>query len=165
MILLKHQDIILNSITQTKEKWSSLVLSRADLLNGMKVPWYCIFSFFFFFLFTTNSKKRTLAWNDFCHGYGNYCISKVIFWKLLNISYVQSSFWTFLRQIDNVIWKISCSCRFYGNGSTYVLILPWLNIMTQKWVKVPGKLSPLQKSESVLWRTCLLLLYSSFFLK
>ena len=47
-------------MTQTKEKWSSLVLSRADLLNGMKVPWYCVFSFFFFFLFTTSGKKEHL---------------------------------------------------------------------------------------------------------
>ena len=122
-------------------------------------------SFFLFFLFTTSGKKRTLAWNNFRYGYSNYRISKVIFWKLLNINYVQSSFWTFPRQIDNGIWKIPCSCRFYGNGSTYVLILPWLNIMKQKWVKVPGKLSLLRKSESLLWKTFLLLLYSSFFLK
>ena len=29
--LLKHEDIILNSMSQTKEKWDSLVLGRANI--------------------------------------------------------------------------------------------------------------------------------------
>ena len=45
------------------------------------------------------------------------------------------------------------SCRFYGRGSTYVLILSWVNIMKPKWMKVRGKLSVRQKSEPVLRRT------------
>ena len=90
-------------------------------------------------------------------------ISKVLFWKLLDISYVQSSFSTFSRHSDNGIWKTPCRWRFYGNGSTYVLILSWVNIMKRKWAKEPGKLSDVRKSEPVLWRTFHLLLYSCFF--
>ena len=72
---------------------------------------------------------------------------------------VQSYFSTFTRHFGNGVWKASCSWRFYGNGSTCVLILSWVNIIKRNWAKVPGKLSVVQKSESGL------LLYSSFSLK
>ena len=72
---------------------------------------------------------------------------------------------TFTRYIYSGIWKAPCSWRFYGNRSTYVLIIFWVNIMNRKWVKVPGKLSVVQKYELVLWRTFHLLRYSSFSLK
>ena len=42
-------------------------------------------------------------------------ISKVIFWKLLDFSYVQSSF-SINRHTDNGIWKILYNWRFYVHG-------------------------------------------------
>ena len=50
-------------------------------------------------------------------------ISKVLSWKLLDFSHVQSSFSTIARHIDNGIWKILYSWGFYGHGSTYMLTL------------------------------------------
>ena len=134
----------------------------------MKVPWYYVFSFLFFCLepmIKKNIWMRTISVTVMV------IISKVLFWKLLDISknisdisYVQSTFLTFTRHIDNGISKTPCSWRFYGNGSTYVLILLWMNIMKRKWAKVSRKLSVVQKPEPVLWRI-FHLLYSSFSLK
>ena len=134
----------------------------------MKVPWYSVFSILFFCLepmVENNIWMRTISVTVMV------IISKVLLWKLLDISknisdisYVQSTFLTFMRRIENGISKTPCSWRFYGNGSTYVLLLPWLNIMKRKWANVSKKLSVIQKPEPILWRT-LHLLYSSFSLK
>ena len=80
-------------------------------------------------------------------------ISKVLFWKLLGFSYIQTSSSTITRHIDNGIWKILYSWRFYGHGSTFMLILSWVNIIKWKRAKVTWKLSVAQKSEPALWRT------------
>ena len=85
LTLHKHEDIMLNSMNQTREKWDSLILSRADF--GMEercdgIPWgfFGIFFFFFFlnffilfyfFLFRSNGIKEHLDKNDFRHGYSN----------------------------------------------------------------------------------------------
>ena len=134
----------------------------------MKVPWYSLFSFLFFCLEPMVKKN---IWMRKISVKVMVIISKVLFWKLLDISknisdisYVQSTFLTFTRHIDNGISKTPCSWRFYGNGSTYVLILLWMNIMKRKWAKVSRKLSVVQKPEPVLWRI-FHLLYSSFSLK
>ena len=87
--------------------------------------------------------------NDFRHGYGNYfknSILKVTWYQLF------SKFWTTTRHIDNGIWKTPYSWRFYGHGSSYVLILSWINMMKRKWAKIPWKLLAAQKFEPVLWR-------------
>ena len=63
--------------------------------------------------------------------------------------------------------------QIYSPGSTYVLILSWVNIMKRKSTKFPGKLSVAQKSKPALDRTLHqkykiifhLLLYTSFSLK
>ena len=131
----------------------------------MKVPWYS----FFFFCLEPMVKKN--IWMRAISVTVMVIISKVLFWKLLDISksisdisYVQTTFLTFIRHIDNCISKTPCSWRFYGNGSTYILILPWVNIMKRKWAKLSRKLSVVQKPEPVLWRT-FRLFYSSFSLK
>ena len=87
--------------------------------------------------------------NDFGHGYGNYFKNSILkvtwyqlFWK----------FWTTTGHIDNGIWKTPYSWRFYGHGSTYVLILSWINMTKRKWAKVPWKLLVAQKFKPVLWR-------------
>ena len=116
----------------------------------MKVPYGILFSCFIFCLKATvkkNTWMRTISVTVMV------TISKVLFSKFLDFSCVQRSFSKITRHIDNGIWKIFHSWRFYGHGSTYQLILSWLNIMKWKWVKVPWKLSVAQKSEPILWKT------------
>ena len=74
-------------------------------------------------------------------------ISYVLFWKLLIINYVKNSFSTIMRHVNNGIWKTHCSWRLYRHESAYVIILFWVNIVTQTWAKVPWELSIAQKSE------------------
>ena len=50
-------------------------------------------------------------------------LSKVPLWKLLVHNYVQSSFSTSTRLIDNSILKTPYSWKFYGHAWRYVLIL------------------------------------------
>ena len=117
--LPKHEDIVLNSITQTKEKCTSLVLSRADFWMVSRchgVPYIHFFS-----CLEPTAEKNT--WMRTISITGMVVISKVLFWKLLDIGYVHCSFATFTRHIDNGIWKALCSWRFYRNRSTYVPIL------------------------------------------
>ena len=101
----------------------------------MKVVWYFMFSFLFFCLEPPVRKKtwmRTVSITVMV-------ISKVLFWKLLDHSYVQSFFSAIMRHTDNDIWKTPHSWRFYGHGSTYVLFLSWANIIQQKSTEVSGK--------------------------
>ena len=72
---------------------------------------------FLFFLFRTNGKKN--IWMRVIPVTVMIVILKVPFWKLLDITYVQSSFSTITRHIDNGIWKTPCSWRFYRHGSTW----------------------------------------------
>ena len=105
-------------------------------MNDTKVPCYSVFSFLFLFLNTwmrTNSVRVMITF------------SKLPFQKLLDISYVQSSFSTIARYIDNGIWKTPYSLRFYRLGSPYLLIISCVNIMKPKSVKVLGKLTVAQK--------------------
>ena len=135
------------------------------LLNGIKVPWYVVF-FFLLLLLRSNGTKSISMRSLFVTVI--VIIAKVLYWKLLDISSFQSS-----QQLtapltvgfERHLW------RFYGHGSTYVLIYYWENIMNEKWAKVPQKLVVAQNSKLVLWRTmhhCTktfhLFLYSFFFL-
>ena len=64
---------------QTREKWNSLALSRADFCmveSGHGIP--CFYFIFYFFLFRSNDKKEHLDQNNFRHGYGNYFKSAVL---------------------------------------------------------------------------------------
>ena len=116
----------------------------------MKVPWYSPNSFLIFCLLRSNGKKNT--WMRTIFVMVMVIISKVQFWKLLDIGCFQSS--QQLRfTLTNDIWKTPYSWRFYRHGPTYVSILSWINIMKQKSAKVPWKLLVAQKSDPVLWRT------------
>ena len=80
-------------------------------------------------------------------------ISKLMFWKLLDFCYVQSSFSTITRHIDNGIWKILYSWRFYGHGNNI-----HANSLLGKYNEIKmgeGALKVIssQKSDPVLWRT------------
>ena len=106
------------------------------------MPWYSVFSSLFFCLEATvkkNTSMRTISVTVMV------IISNVLFWKLLDFSSIQLFFSATRRHIDNDIWKVY--------GSTYMLILYWVNIMKWERVKVSSKLSVTQKSEPVLWRT------------
>ena len=72
-------------------------------------------------------------------------------WQMasMDISFVQGSFSTITKHIDNGIWSTSYIWRFYGHGSTYAIIYSWVNIMNQKWDRVPGNFSVAQKSKNV----------------
>ena len=54
--------------------------------------------------------------------------SEVPFWKLLGFSYVQSSFSTITRHIENGIWKILYSLRSK-------ILQTWINIPTNYFIK------------------------------
>ena len=69
----KQENIILNSMTQTKGKWSSLALSRL-VRRCHGIPYF----HFYYFFFRTNGKKGRLDENDFRHGYGNYFESAIL---------------------------------------------------------------------------------------
>ena len=65
-------------MTETREKWDFLVLSRTDfcIIGGCHgIP---CFHFLFFFLFRSNGKKEHLDENDFRHGYDDYFRSAVL---------------------------------------------------------------------------------------
>ena len=83
-------------MTKTKEKWDYNA-SEAD----MTFEWYENVMVFrvliFIFLFKTNEKKGHLDKNDF-HTVMEV-FPKMLFWKLLDHSDVQSSFSTIMRQI------------------------------------------------------------------
>ena len=114
------------------------------------MPWYSEF-LFFIFSFRSNGKKEHLDKYDFRHVYGSCFKSAVL--KVTWFQLFQSSFSAITRYIDSGIWKILDSWRLYGYGSTYMLILSWVNIRKLKWTKVPWKLLVAQKLEPVLWRT------------
>ena len=68
--------------------------------------WRChsIPCFHFYFLFRNNGLREQLYQNDFCCCYGQICFESVIP-QVLDHSYVQSSFSTITRHLDNGIWK------------------------------------------------------------
>ena len=65
-------------MTQTREKWDFLVLSKADFcMVARKVRWCFVFSFFIL-LCRSNGKTEHLDDNNFRHGCGNYFKSDVL---------------------------------------------------------------------------------------
>ena len=96
LLLSKHGDIILNSMSLTGEKWVSHTLSRPNfwMVWGCHgIPWL-----HFYFLFRTNGKKEHLDESNFRHCYG-------IFFKsaILEVTWSQSSLSRVARHIDNSI--------------------------------------------------------------
>ena len=146
MTLTKNEDIKLHdaNIRKMGVPW----FEKSSFLNGMKMPWYSASSF----IFCPEPTIIKDIWMRTIPVTIMAIISNVLLWQLLVITYVKSYFSTITRQIHNGFWKTPCSWRFYGHGLTYVIILFWVNIMTQKWAKLPWKLSVAQKSEPVLQR-------------
>ena len=114
-------------------------------MNGMKAPWYSVFSFLSIYLFScccleATKKKKHLDENDFRVGYGNYFKSVI-----LQIPWYQHWQW---HLKDTLQLKI---------------LQTWINIYInsfldkyheQRWAKMPWKLLVPQKFEPILWRVC-----------
>ena len=97
--------------------------------------------------------REQLNENDFRHCYGNFFEITIL--KLPDHSYVQSSFATITRHIDNGIWKDTLQLKILRTWIIIGSILSWLTIFKRKSTKVPGKLSFTQESEPASQRTLL----------
>ena len=148
-----HREITLKSMSQTKEKYNSLVLSRSYSwmvwrCHGIQRV-YC-YNFCLKPTFTKDSWMRTTSFTIML------IFLKVEFWKLLGYSYAQSSFSTIRKHIEHSILKHT---QQLNNFQTWInicaksLIKNSVNMMKQKLMEVPGKRWVAQKSKRALWRT------------
>ena len=118
-----------------QEKCDSLVLSRSDLW----IVWRCQgISRVYCYYFCLDPTVRKDAWIRTTSITVMVFFSKVGFWKLIDDSYVKSSF----SIIENSIFK----------DTLQSFIKTSVN-MKQKSMKVYGKKSVAQKSKCALWRT------------
>ena len=118
-----------------QEKCDSLVVSRSDLW----IVWRCHgISRVYCYYFCLDSTVRKDAWIRTTSITVMVFFSKVGFWKLIDDSYVKSSF----SIIENSIFK----------DTLQSFIKTPVN-MKQKSMKVYGKKSVAQKSKCALWRT------------
>ena len=139
-------------MSQTKEKCDSLVLSRSDLWRAWRchgIPRVCCY------YFCLEPTVRKDAWMRTTSVTVMAFFSKVAFWKLLDHSYVQSSFQIITRHIENSILKDTLQLN---------ILRTWIKLraksfiktsvnMKQKSMKVPGKRSLAQISKCALRRT------------
>ena len=139
-------------MSQTKEKCDSLVLSRSDLWIVWRchgIPRVCCD------YFCLEPTLRKDAWMRTTSVTVMAFFSKVAFWKLLDHSYVQSSFPIITRHIENSILKDTLQLN---------ILRTWIKLraksfiktsvnMKQKSMKVPGKRSLAQISKCALRRT------------
>ena len=99
---------------------------------------------FIILLFRINGKNGHLNVNNFRQYYGNFL--KVLFWKLLDYSYVQSSFSAIMRHIDNSSLKYPLQLKIlWINIRVNSFIKTWESIVKWKSKKLPGKLWVAQK--------------------
>ena len=89
------------------------LLSRGDFWMIWRYHGFRVF--IFIFCLETAVIKEQFDENDFRHCYGNFSFESVI---PKVYSYVQSSFSTIRKHLDNGIWKTRCNWRFYGHGPT-----------------------------------------------
>ena len=116
LVSSKDGEIILKSMSETKG--DCLILSRSDFdLNRM-----CLL---LSFLFRTSGKKGQLDEKDFHHCYGIFFPERA-FWKLLDHSYVRSSFSTITIHIDNSLLK---------DALQFNILRTWMNIRAKSFIK------------------------------
>ena len=138
-------------MSQTKEKCNSLVLSR----SGLWIVWRCHGICVCCYYFCLEPTVRKDAWMRPTSVTVIAFFSKVAFWKLLDHSYVQSSFQIITRHIENSILKDTLQLN---------ILRTWIKLraksfiktsvnMKQKSMKVPGKRSLAQISKCALRRT------------
>ena len=139
-------------MSHTKEKCDSLVLSRSDLWKVWRCHGILRVCCYYFCLEPTVRKD---AWMRTTSVTVMAFFSKVAFWKLLDHSYVQSSFPIIMRNIENSILKDTLQLNIFRT---------WINLratsfiktsvnMKQKSMTVPRKRSVAQKSKCALRRT------------
>ena len=130
----------------------TLVLSR----SGLWIVWRChdiprVHCYYF----CLEPTARKDAWMRTTSVTAMTFFSKVAFWKLLDHSYVPSSFPIITKHIENSILKDTLQLNFFRT---------WINLratsffktlvsMKQKWMTVPRKRSATQKSKRALRRT------------
>ena len=139
-------------MSQTKEKCDSLVLSRSEL----GIVWRCHgISRVCRYYFCLEPTVRKDAWMRTTSVTVMAFFSKVAFWKLLDHSYVQSSFPINTRHIENSILKEYPTVKYFPDIDQLTL-----NIFHQDFCKhekkskiVPRKRSVAQKSKGALRRT------------
>ena len=138
-------------MSQTKENFDSLVLSRSELWIVWKchgIPRVCCY------YFCLEPTVRKDAWMRKTSVTVMAFFSKVSFWKLLDHSYVQSSFPINTRHIKDSILK----------DTLIKIFRTWINLHATSFIKtsvnmkkksktVPRKRSAAQKSKCALWRT------------
>ena len=137
---------------QTKEKYGSLVLVRSGLL----IVWrYHDIPRVHCYYFCLKSTVRKYAWMRTTSVAVMTFFSNVAFWKLLDHSYVQSSFPIITRHIENSILKDTLQLnilRTWINLSTTSFIKTSVN-MKQKSITMPRKRLVAQKSKRAPRRT------------
>ena len=139
-------------MSQTKEKCDSLILSR----SGLWIVWRChdiLRAHYYYFCLEPTVRKD--AWMRTTSVTVIAFFSKVTFWKLLDHSFVQSSFPIITRHIGNSILKDTLQLNIFRtwiNLCATSFIKTSLN-MRQKSMTVPRKRSAVQKSKRALRRT------------
>ena len=139
-------------MSQTKDKCDSLVLSRSGLWIAWRcrgIPRVCCY------YFCLEPTVRKDAWMRTTFVTVMAFFSKVAFWKLLDHSYVQSSFQIIMRHIENSILKDTLQLNIFRtwiNLRATSFIKPSVN-MKQKSMALPRKRSVPQKSKRALRRT------------
>ena len=140
------ETILSKSMPQTKEKRDFLVLSRSELWTVWRchgIPRVCCY------YFCLEPTVRKDAWMRTTSVTVMAFFSKVAFWKLLDHSYVQSSFPINTRHIENSILKDNLQLNIF---------LTWINLRATPFIKyekkkskaVPRKRSAAQKSKCAL---------------
>ena len=132
-------------MSQTKEKCGSLVLSRSDLWIVWRchcIPHvYCYYS-------CVEPTVRKDAWMRTTSVTVMIFSSKVAFWKLLDHSYVKSSFPIITRHIANSILKDTLQLNIFQTWINFYQSFIKTSVnMKQKLMKIPGKRSVAQKSK------------------
>ena len=139
-------------MSQTKVKCDSLVLSR----SGLWIVWRCHDiprDHCYYFCLEPTVRKE--AWMRTRLPSLLWCFSKVAFWKLLDHSFVESSFPIITRHIENSILKDTLQLNIFRT---------WINLratsfintsvnMKQKLITVPRKRSVAQESKRAIRRT------------
>ena len=108
-----------SSITQTREKLDSPDLSRPDFWMVWRCHGIPCVHFYFFCLEAVLGPIRAISATVVV------IFSKVLLWKLLYYSCVKVSSQQLRDTLTTVFWRTPSGWRFYGHGSTYVLIRSW----------------------------------------
>ena len=83
------------------------------------------YKFIFIFLLRTNIEKRYLNESNFHHYYGNFIEAAIL--KVIDHNYVQSSFLTITKHIDNSILKDTLQFR---------ILRSWIKIRANSFIKI-----------------------------